>query len=120
MVLFMNRPSSTETFDKVRRFYEGPEFANAPVIPGALQGVRALRQMGFRLAIVTARSTSMSSLSERWIAKHFPGESCFSACDIDNLAALLTVFRKTVLKPYIIPETLTSNMSSKQKMAPVV
>jgi len=66
-----------ETMRKVREFYASSEFRYAPLVEGAIEGVRALRQLGFRLVIVTARSMNMTELTENLVRTHFPG--CFEA-----------------------------------------
>jgi len=67
----------TETMRKVREFYASSEFRYAPLVEGATEGVRALRQLGFRLVIVTARSKNMTELTENLVRTHFPGASNF-------------------------------------------
>ena len=62
---------------KVREFYASSEFRYAPLVEGAIDGVRALRQLGFRLVIVTARSVNMTELTENLVRTHFPGASNF-------------------------------------------
>jgi len=42
-------------------------------VPGALEGVQALRNMGYRLAIVTARHTEEKERTEAWLDHYFPG-----------------------------------------------
>lgn len=42
-------------------------------VPGALEGVQALREMGYRLAIVTARHTEEQVLTQKWIDQYYPG-----------------------------------------------
>ncbi|KAK7468584.1 hypothetical protein VKT23_003088 [Stygiomarasmius scandens] len=62
-----------ETFDKVREFYETKQIFEATPVPGAREGVNTLRDMGFRLVIVTARSTDVKEESWKWVQKWFPG-----------------------------------------------
>jgi len=52
---------------------EGPELPNAPAVEGAREGVTELRRLGFRLAVVTARSSNHRKLTEEWLATHLPG-----------------------------------------------
>lgn len=68
----------TETMEKVREFYTSPEFRYAPLVDGAIEGVQALRQLGYRLVIVTARSRNMTELTENWVRVHFAGVSNFT------------------------------------------
>ncbi|KII93688.1 hypothetical protein PLICRDRAFT_35907 [Plicaturopsis crispa FD-325 SS-3] len=63
----------SETFAKVTEFYATGSINNAPPVPGAREGIQALRDMGYRLIIVTARSKDVSDESWEWVSKHFPG-----------------------------------------------
>jgi phosphoglycolate phosphatase-like HAD superfamily hydrolase len=63
----------SETVKKVREFYASSDFRYIPPVEGAIEGVRALRQLGFRLVIVTARSKKIAQLTEDWVRVHFPG-----------------------------------------------
>lgn len=45
----------------------------APTVPGALEGLTKLKELGFRLVVVTARQRRELDRSVRWIEKHFPG-----------------------------------------------
>ncbi|KIM85455.1 hypothetical protein PILCRDRAFT_817479 [Piloderma croceum F 1598] len=42
-------------------------------VPGAREGVQALRDMGYRLVIVTARQKTTHKDSWEWVDHHFPG-----------------------------------------------
>lgn len=42
-------------------------------IPGAREGIQTLKDMGFRLVIVTARQEDKADESWNWVTKHFPG-----------------------------------------------
>lgn len=44
---------------------------SAPV-PGAREGLQKLKDMGYRLIIITARGESSREVSEDWIAEHMP------------------------------------------------
>jgi len=65
--------SPKETLEKVTQYLKGPEFRNVPMVEGAKEGVAELRRLGFRLAIVTARSSSDGKLTDEWLATHLPG-----------------------------------------------
>ncbi|KAF5377614.1 hypothetical protein D9615_005101 [Tricholomella constricta] len=62
-----------ETFEKVKDFYRTDLLYDAKVVPGAREGVLSLRNMGFRLIIVTARTEDNADESWEWVNKHFPG-----------------------------------------------
>lgn len=40
-------------------------------VPGAKDGVEALRQLGYRLVIVTARNKNVEHVSWQWVKRHF-------------------------------------------------
>lgn len=63
--------SPSVTHGKVRRFYETNWIEHVPPIPGAKEGVVALRRMGYRLVIVTARSKETEHASWKWVNRHF-------------------------------------------------
>ncbi|KNZ79631.1 hypothetical protein J132_08933 [Termitomyces sp. J132] len=63
----------TETFIKVEKFYETDLIFKTKVVPGAREGVQALKNMGFRLVIVTARAEDKADESWDWANRHFPG-----------------------------------------------
>jgi phosphoglycolate phosphatase-like HAD superfamily hydrolase len=50
------------------------DIANASPVPGAVDGVKKLKELGLRLAIVTARSPDQSDVTDSWIAQHLPRE----------------------------------------------
>ncbi|KAF7310567.1 Protein kinase domain-containing protein [Mycena chlorophos] len=67
--------SPEETALKVKKFYETdpcPIFL-APLVPGAREGVQALKDMGYKLHIVTARNGEIADASWEYVQKHFPG-----------------------------------------------
>ncbi|TFK57584.1 hypothetical protein OE88DRAFT_1618715 [Heliocybe sulcata] len=62
-----------ETNEKVKRFYSTSAILNAQPVPGALEGTKRLREMGYRLIIVTARARNQLEPSWKWLEEHFPG-----------------------------------------------
>ncbi|PCH33341.1 hypothetical protein WOLCODRAFT_135069 [Wolfiporia cocos MD-104 SS10] len=62
-----------ETFRKVEEFYKTPRLYEAPPIEGALEGLKALKEMGFRLVLVTARQIRELPQTEEWMDKHYSG-----------------------------------------------
>lgn len=66
--------SAQETGRKMREFYGTDRLYNTKPIPGAREGVEALKQLGFRLIIVTARFEDTADQSWEWAQRHFPGE----------------------------------------------
>ena len=61
---------------------DGPELRNAPAVEGAWEGVTELRRLGFRLAVVTARSSNHREVTDEWLATHLPGEISFASWKI--------------------------------------
>lgn len=61
-----------EMFDKVGDFYKTDRIYHTTLVPGAREGIQALKDMGFRLIIVTARPED-ADRSWKWVSKHFPG-----------------------------------------------
>jgi hypothetical protein len=49
-------------------------------VPGALEGVRALNNMGFQLVVVTAREMHRRDESWKWLDRHFPGKFTSLSC----------------------------------------
>ncbi|KAI6136881.1 hypothetical protein F5141DRAFT_1077284, partial [Pisolithus sp. B1] len=58
--------SPSVTHGKVREFYQTNWIEQVPPVPGAKEGVAALRQMGYRLVIVTARNKEVEHASWKW------------------------------------------------------
>lgn len=70
---FWGTPLTTRT--KVMKFYASGQIWQAQPVPGAREGVEALRAMGYRLIIVTARGKDSYDDSWAWVERWFPG--CF-------------------------------------------
>jgi len=66
---------------KVAQFYQTDKIFNADPVPGAREGVQALRDMGYRLIIVTARMEDHEDESWKWVERHFAGLCCFPLVD---------------------------------------
>jgi len=62
-----------ETFRKVDEFYTTPMLYEAPPIPNAREGAQKVKDMGFRLVVVTARQIRELPRTEEWLEKHFHG-----------------------------------------------
>lgn len=63
----------SETLRKVRVFSESDDFAKIPPVEGALEGVKALKALGYRLEIVTARGARHKPMTDKWLAQWLPG-----------------------------------------------
>ncbi|KZT22149.1 hypothetical protein NEOLEDRAFT_682391 [Neolentinus lepideus HHB14362 ss-1] len=62
-----------ETNEKVKKFYATSAILNTQPVPGALEGTKRLKELGYRLIIVTARVRNQLEPSWRWLEEHFPG-----------------------------------------------
>lgn len=63
-----------EALDKVKQFYAADELRHAKPVPGAHNGLKTLRDMGFSLIVVSARiMASEADSTEKWLEKHFDG-----------------------------------------------
>ncbi|KAJ3552817.1 hypothetical protein NM688_g3952 [Phlebia brevispora] len=62
-----------ETFKKVEDFYQTDRLDRALPIEGAREGLLKLRELGFRMVVVTARQRRELERSMRWIETHFAG-----------------------------------------------
>ncbi|KAF8845368.1 hypothetical protein BDN67DRAFT_454087 [Paxillus ammoniavirescens] len=69
--------STATTRTKVKHFYGSHKLGEALPVPGAREGVYTLRNLGFRLVIVTARGTDAYADSWAWVQRWFPG--CFDS-----------------------------------------
>ncbi|TFL03985.1 hypothetical protein BDV98DRAFT_563365 [Pterulicium gracile] len=61
------------TFDKVSAYYASGRIYKTAPIPGAREGVQSLRDAGYRLIVVTARTNDTADESFQWVNHHFPG-----------------------------------------------
>lgn len=64
-----------QTHKKVRDFYATNWVPSILPIEGAQEGTAALRRLGYRLVIITARNEYTRDASWEWTQRHFPG--CF-------------------------------------------
>ncbi|KAI0823079.1 hypothetical protein BC628DRAFT_1365302 [Trametes gibbosa] len=64
--------SPTETVEKVEKIWETDYLDKAPPLPGAYDGVLHLKNLGFRLVVVTARQPRELDRSLTWLEGHFP------------------------------------------------
>ncbi|KAG9104583.1 hypothetical protein FRC06_001049 [Ceratobasidium sp. 370] len=63
----------TETLRKVKLFSGSDELTNVPPVDGAIEGIKSLKALGYRLEIVTARGTQHRSMTDNWLSKWLPG-----------------------------------------------
>ncbi|PSR80711.1 hypothetical protein PHLCEN_2v6627 [Hermanssonia centrifuga] len=62
-----------ETFRKVEEFYATDYLDKALPVEGAKEGLQKLRDLGFRMVVVTARQRRELDRSMRWLETHFSG-----------------------------------------------
>ena len=58
---------------KVEEFWKTDYLDRTPPIEGAYDGLVALKNLGYRLVLVTARQQRELERSLQWLEKHFPG-----------------------------------------------
>ncbi|WWC89535.1 uncharacterized protein L201_004459 [Kwoniella dendrophila CBS 6074] len=71
---WMNRGWGTpeETVGMVAKLYQGGLYMRAPPVEGAKEGLHRLKDLGYNLVIITARSENQRSGTEDWIAEYLP------------------------------------------------
>ncbi|CDO70228.1 hypothetical protein BN946_scf184942.g28 [Trametes cinnabarina] len=62
-----------ETVEKVEQFWKTDYIDKAPPVPGALDALTKLKNMGYRLVVVTARQPRELDRSLAWLERNFPG-----------------------------------------------
>ncbi|KAH9891014.1 hypothetical protein C8Q73DRAFT_702559 [Cubamyces lactineus] len=63
----------TETVEKVEQFWKTDYIDKAPPVEGAREALTKLKDMGYRLVVVTARQTRELDRSLAWLERNFPG-----------------------------------------------
>ncbi|KAI8995432.1 hypothetical protein BD414DRAFT_479513 [Trametes punicea] len=63
----------TETIEKVEQFWKTDSIDKAPPVEGAHDALVKLKDMGYRLVVVTARQTRELDRSLAWLEGNFPG-----------------------------------------------
>lgn len=53
-------------------YFKTDYFRNIPVVPGAREGIAALKAKGFRLVIVTSRQLVIEKATREWLDRNFP------------------------------------------------
>lgn len=53
-------------------YFKTDYFRDIPVVPGAKEGVAALKAKGFRLVIVTSRQLVIKEATHKWLQLNFP------------------------------------------------
>jgi hypothetical protein len=81
-----------ETFDKVKEFYSTDTIFRVQPVPGALEGIACLREMGYKLIIVTARTQDNKDQSWNWVNQHFPGNTCMKLWIEADLTSSIGLF----------------------------
>jgi 5'(3')-deoxyribonucleotidase len=65
--------SKDEAVQKVREFIKSEYFLNILPVPGACEALLYLKQLGYKLFIVTGREDYTKEITQAWIQKHFSG-----------------------------------------------
>lgn len=60
-------------FQKVEEFWKTNYIEIVPPVEGAPEGIKKLRELGFRLIVVTARQRREMDRGRKWLEEHFPG-----------------------------------------------
>lgn len=63
--------SDQEATERVGAFYDSPEHATTPPVPGAVIGIKKLCEH-HDLYIITSKPERMRPLTEKWLCTHFP------------------------------------------------
>ncbi|KAF8139983.1 hypothetical protein EV363DRAFT_1311270 [Boletus edulis] len=63
----------SQTHKKVKDFYATKWVSSIQPIEGAQEGTAVLRDLGYRLVIITARNEHIRDASWEWTQRHFPG-----------------------------------------------
>lgn len=108
-----------ETARLIRRFNDGAQtgFAALPPIPGAVEGVRALRAAGCRLRVISAFSDCEAALARRMenLIRHF-GPDAFEAIDAAPLGgSKVEILRRHPASPYV--DDLLANVMDAARLA---
>ena len=69
-----------ETHNKVKQFYVDKLMSPKPV-PGALEGLKHLKALGYKLVIVTARHRTEEMGTRAWLEEYYPGELSETICE---------------------------------------
>ena len=61
-----------EVFEKVEEFWKTNYIEIVPPVEGAPEGIKKLRELGYRLIVVTARQRREMDRGKKWLDTHFP------------------------------------------------
>jgi len=62
-----------EAMQKVNKFLLSPAVKTIPPIEGAKRATKRLKEVGFKLVVITARMHDIADESVEWLEEHFPG-----------------------------------------------
>jgi len=74
--------SGWETKSRVLEFYLSEEFQETQPFPEAVQAIKELSSMGYKMEVITSRPDIVERITKQWIAKHFP--DCFETVHFVN------------------------------------
>lgn len=61
-----------ESYEKMMEFFASSYFAHVRPVPGAVEGVRVLRDLGHDLVVITSRPEGIVEKTSGWIETFFP------------------------------------------------
>jgi uncharacterized HAD superfamily protein len=64
--------TTQESYEKMMEFFASPYFAAVRPVPGAVEGVRVLRDLGHDLVVITSRPEGIMEKTSGWIETFFP------------------------------------------------
>lgn len=65
--------TDAQSIEIVEAFFDSPHFKDGlPMVPGAAEGVKALKDLGYTLVVVTSRQAFLEDLTRRWLVANFP------------------------------------------------
>jgi len=68
--------TKTTAVAKIFEFVKSRDFDELPVVPGAVEGVKRLKDMGHELVVITGRAADWMGRTKRWLDHNFNG--CFT------------------------------------------
>lgn len=74
--------TDAQSLEIVEPFFDSPYFKDMPLVPGAVEGVKALKSSGYELVVVTSRQLFLEAATTRWVHENF--DNCFSKIVFGN------------------------------------
>lgn len=74
--------TDAQSLEIVEPFFDSAYFRDMPLVPGAVEGVKALKASGYELVVVTSRQLFLEQITNRWVHEKFA--NCFSRIVFGN------------------------------------